>query len=176
MALGIVLIGVPADATSTIAGYMSAGHDVLTLDIAEDEALDAGLDRVRAALATLAERNANGKVAVVGYGHAGRYAFLALTRLDADAAAGFYPSGLGPYLKEAPAVRKPLSLHFGDADENVPFEEVRAAKGWLEGIGIVEIYRYPGAGHGFALPGHPGFQEAAAAEARRRVEAFLGAV
>ena len=62
-----------------------------------------------------------------------------------------------------------MSLHFGDADERVPFEEVRAIKGALEGFGTTEIYRYPGVGHGFALPGDPGYDESAARDAQRRV-------
>ncbi len=106
---------------------------------------------------------------------AGGYAFLALTRLGADAAAAFHGTGIG-YLDEAPAAKLPLSLHFGDGDERVPFEEVRAIKGALEGFATTEIYRYPGVGHGFAMREDTGFSEFAALQAERRVFAFLDAL
>ena len=71
----------------------------------------------------------------------------------------FYGSGIGRHLSEAARAVKPLSLHFGDADEDVPFDEVRAIKGALEGFGTTEIYRYPGVGSDFALSGHAGYDE-----------------
>src|SRR5258708_23358726 len=113
-------------------------------------------------MAALAERVPGGKIAVVGYGFGGRYAYLAVTRLGADGAAAFYGAGIGDYLGEASRAKLPLTFHFGDDDELVPIEEVRRIKGALEGFATTEIYRYPGVGHGFALRGHPGSHETSA--------------
>ncbi|HEV8019873.1 MAG TPA: dienelactone hydrolase family protein [Candidatus Lustribacter sp.] len=160
-ALGIVLTGLGPGADATVRAFAARGYEVL--------AAEPGLENVRAAMAALAGR----KIAVVGYGRGGSDAFLAVTRLGADGAAAFYGAGIGAHLSEAARAVKPLSLHFGDADERVPFEEVRAIKGALEGFGTTEIYRYPNVGHGFALRGDPGYDESAAQDAERRVFSFL---
>lgn len=159
--LGIVLVGLPPGADATLGVFAARGYEVL--------AVEPGLENVRTAMAALAGR----KIAVVGYGSGGSEAFLALTRLGADGAAAFFGAGIGAHLSEAARAAKPLSLHFGDADERVPFEEVRAIKGALEGFGTTEIYRYPNVGHGFALRGDPGYDEIAARDAERRVFSFL---
>lgn len=164
MPLGVVLVGLPPGADATLEVFRAKGYEVL--------AVEPGLENVRAAIDALAGR----RVAVVGYGSGGGDAFLAITRLGADGAAAFYGSGIGPYLSEAARAVKPLSLHFGDADRDVPFEEVRAIKGALEGFATTEIYRYPKVGHGFALRGDPGYDEAAARDAERRVFSFLDAL
>lgn len=161
MPLGVVLVGLPPGADATLAVFTAKGYEVL--------AVEPGLENVRAAMAALAGR----RIAVVGYGSGGGDAFLALTRLGVDGAAAFYGSGIGRHLSEAARAVKPLSLHFGDADEDVPFDEVRAIKGALEGFGTTEIYRYPQVGHGFALRGCPGYDESAARDAERRVFSFL---
>ncbi len=122
------------------------------------------------------DRMTAGKIAVVGYGFGGKYAILALTRLGADAAAAFYGTGIDAHLAEAPAAKLPLSLHFGDDDDRVPFAEVRRIKGALEGFPTTEIYRYPGVGHGFAMREHAGFDEPTALAAERRVFNFLDAL
>ncbi len=175
MALGVVLVGVPGESRSTLELFAGRGYDVLAAD-ADDANVEAGLASVRAAMETLAGRATAGKIAVVGYGAGGRYAYLAVTRLGADAGAAFHGSGIGAHLDEAARARQPLTFHFGDADERVPFEEVRAIKGALEGFATTEIYRYPGARQGFALRGDASFDADAAAQAERRVFAILDAL
>lgn len=170
--LGVVLVGLPASARSVRERFAARGYDVQMVELDETAGVERGLEAVRAAMATLAARGP-GKAAVVGYGEGGRYAYLAVTRLGADAGAAFYGAGIGAHLVEAARAKQPLTFHFGDADERVPFEEVRAIKGALEGFATTEIYRYPGVGHGFALSDHPGYDEAAALQAERRVFAVL---
>lgn len=176
MALGVVLVGVPAQARGTLEMYAQRGYDVLAADAGDGANVERGLASVEAAMRTLAERAPGGKIAVVGYGAGGRYAFLAVTRLGADGGAAFHGIGIGAHLAEAANARRPLTLHFGDADERVPFEEVRAIKGALEGFATTEIYRYPGARQGFALRGDASFDADAAAQAERRVFAILDAL
>jgi carboxymethylenebutenolidase len=175
-ALGVVLVGLPPGSRATQERFVARGYDVLAVDLDEAGGIEAGLTSVASGIRALQERSTAAKIAVVGYGFGGRYAFLALTRLGADAAAAFHGTGIGAHLDEAPSAKLPLSLHFGDDDERVPFEEVRAIKGALEGFATTEIYRYPGAGHGFALREDAGFHEAAALDAERRVFAFLDAL
>lgn len=174
--LGVVLLGVPGGSRGTPDVYAGRGYDVLIAQIDDVADVERGLESVRSAMQTLAGRATTGKIAVVGYGAGGRYAYLAVTRLGADAGAAFHGTGIGAHLDEAARARQPLTLHFGDADARVPFEEVRAIKGALEGFATTEIYRYPGAGHGFALRGDPGFDEVSAAQAERRVFAILDAL
>jgi carboxymethylenebutenolidase len=172
----VVVVGLPAGSRTTLERFVARGYDVLAVDVDDAAGVEAGLTAVARGMQALRERTTAGKVAVVGYGFGGRYAFLALTRLAADAAAAFHGSGIGAHLAEAPNAKQPLSLHFGDDDAYVPFEEVRAIKGALEGFATTEIYRYPGVGQGFAMREDAGFNEPAALEAERRVFAFLDEV
>ncbi len=163
------MTGVPANVRDAVcARYAARGLLVAAADVDGAET-EAGLATVHAAMQALrANARSNGRVAVAGYGAGGRFAYLAATRLGADAAVAFYATGIGRHIDEAERVRVPLSLHFGDDDDNVPFAEVRRIKGALEGIASVQIYRYPGVGAGFALLGEPGYAAAAALEAERR--------
>ncbi len=171
---GVVLVGIPPGARATIERFTARAYNVRVAGVHPDVDVERGLETVRSAMDALAARAGPArKVAVVGYGFGGCYAFLAVTRLGADAAAVFHGTGIGGHLDEAARVKKPLTFHFGDADDLVPFDEVRAIKGALEGFGTTEIYRYPGAKHGFALIGEPGYDEAAALQAEGRVFAVL---
>lgn len=130
---------------------------------------EAGLADLGLALAAMRSHPAcNGKVAVMGYCFGGRYAYLALTRLGADAAVSFHGVGIEEHLDEATRVRAPLSFHFGDEDPWVPLDAVKRIKGALEGYATAMIYRYPGARHGFAQNGSAAFDAAACELAERR--------
>jgi carboxymethylenebutenolidase len=169
-----VLVGVPPGTRATLERYAARGYAVVAADVDETMDVERGLEVVRTAMDTLAAQpDCNGKVAVAGYGFGGRFAFLAVTRLGADAAVAFHGIGIGQHLDEAARAKKPLSLHFADADECVPFDEVRAVKGALEGFGTTEIYRYPGARGGFALIGDAAYDVEAAEQAERRAFAVL---
>ncbi len=170
--LGVVLVGVPPGAAE-IECFRARGYDVLVPEIRDPADVEGTLRAVRSAMDVLAARAPARKVAVVGYGFGGRYAFLAAARLGAAAAGVFHGTEIGGHLAEAAGLTTPMTFHFGDADERVPFEEVRKIKGALEGFATTEIYRYPGARHGFALRGDPAFDAGAAEQAERRVFAVL---
>lgn len=167
---GIVLVGVRgAAAQATAYRFAARGFRVAVAEPSEAGDDDRQLAAVRDAMDGLAADAAcNGRVAVVGYGRGGAFAFLAATRLGAAAAVAFHGNGIGARLSEASQVRVPLSFHFGDDDHAVPTAEVRAIKGALEGFATAEIYRYPGAGHGFTRAEGPGYDAAAAELAERR--------
>jgi dienelactone hydrolase len=139
--IGVVLAGIPAGDRATIERYAEHGYDVLVANVDPAAEVADGLAAVRAAMEALASRTE--LVTVVGYGFGGEYAFLAVTRLGAAAAGALRGAGIGRHLDESARVKKPLSFHFADDDEAVPFTEVRAIKGALEGFGTTEIYRYP---------------------------------
>lgn len=79
---------------------------------------------------------------IAGYEEGGRFAFLAATRLGAHAVAAFRGAGIAGHLDEARLARVPMSLHFADDDARTPLEDVRKIKGALEGIGLIDVYRY----------------------------------
>jgi carboxymethylenebutenolidase len=171
---GVVLVGLPAGSEATSESYSARGYAVVTADVAESTTPERGLELIRTAMEALATRpDCNGKVAVAGYGYGGRFAFLAVTRLGAEAAAAFHGIGIGEHLNEAARVKKPLSFHFADDDAFVPFAEVRAIKGALEGFGTTAIYRYPGARQGFALRGNAAYDADLARQAEARVFTVL---
>jgi dienelactone hydrolase len=138
---GVVLVGVNGSVAPAVEARWSArGYPLMRVDADAD--LTAGLARVAAAIAALRAASPPRAVAVAGYGDGGRYAFLAVTRLGADAAAAFLGAGISAHLDEARFARVPMSLHFADDDAGVPPADVRAIKGALEGIGVIDVYRY----------------------------------
>jgi carboxymethylenebutenolidase len=168
---GIVLVGVaPGEGLrATLERYNARGYTAIAPDVVDASDVAGTLRAIEAARDALAAHaGANGNVAVAGYGHGGRYAYLAVTQLGADAGIAFHGIGIGLHLDEASKVKKPLSLHFADDDQFVPLAEVRAIKGALEGFATTEIYRYPGLHQGFAESGNPAYDEAGAREAERR--------
>jgi carboxymethylenebutenolidase len=132
------------------------------------------LDDLRVTLVTLrAHPECNGNVAVLGFCFGGRYAFLAAAQLDVQAAAGFHPTQIGASLDEAPDVKVPLSLHYGEIDPVTPPEEIAATRAALAGKPGIEIVVHPGATHNFSLEGVPGYHEEAARNSDARAFALF---
>src|SRR5580658_5986371 len=98
MSLGVVLVGVPGGSHGTLELYAGRGYDVLPVDVGDGTDVERGLASVESALRTLAARTPAGKLAVVGYGPGGRYAYLAVTRLGADGGAAFHGTGIEAHL------------------------------------------------------------------------------
>lgn len=108
-------------------------------------------------------REYNGKFAVAGYCFGGRYAFLAASRLHADAAISFHGANIGYHLDEAPQVTCPVSFHFGGDDHVIPMDEVNAIRAALAGNAQAEIFDYDGVGHSFTAVSRPAVFNAGAA-------------
>jgi carboxymethylenebutenolidase len=135
---------------------------------------ETGISDVRSAMEALRARpDCAGPVAALGYCFGGEFAYLAVTRLDAAAAVAFHGVGIGKRLAEAGNVNAPMSLHFGEDDRFVSLEEVAAIEAALGGRPGVEIYRYPGAKHGFAQADVPAYDKAAAYLAEERALTML---
>ena len=107
------------------------------------------------------------KCGVIGYCFGGTIAWLAATRLKADAAVGYYGGRIGLFAAETPTAA--VMLHFGRKDQHIPREEVdTVAKAHPE----VEIYWYD-AGHGFNCNPRSSYDPESAEVARRRSLQFL---
>jgi carboxymethylenebutenolidase len=83
------------------------------------------------------------KVGVVGYCFGGSMAWLAATRLDVDAAVGYYGGHIGHFAAET--VKCPVMLHFGRLDDHIPASVAESAQAANPEI---EVYWYE-AGHAF---------------------------
>ncbi|GAA3750066.1 dienelactone hydrolase family protein [Terriglobus aquaticus] len=108
-------------------------------------------------------------VGVVGYCFGGTMAFLSATRLEIDAAAGYYGGAIAQFANEEPQC--PVILHFGADDEYIP----QAARDTIQTAHPeVPIFVYEGAGHAFERSVDPNHYRAEAATlANKRTLLFL---
>jgi len=122
---------------------------------------------IAAAIAHACSHVASGKVGVIGYCLGGTYAFLSATRLNPDAAVGYYGGKIIQHAKEVPLA--PTILHFGSQDRGIPLTDVQAIEHTRP---EVPVYIYE-AGHAFNRIGGANYSAAAASLARERTLAFL---
>ena len=108
-----------------------------------------------------------GQVGALGFCLGGLLASLAAAQCGVDCAVGYYGVGLEKHLDALAAITVPLTLHFGTEDSHVPPEALTAIRAGLSGPNI-EIFTYPGAGHGFAAQGRASFDKAATLMAHSR--------
>ncbi len=134
------------------------------------KALDDIADTVAALRAHPACR---GKVGAVGFCLGGRLAYLSLARGGLDCAVAYYGGGIDRNLDQAAAIKAPLAMHFGTADTSIPETAVAQIRAAFAGRAEVEIYVYPGAGHGFACDERASFDKPAAMMAHSRSIALL---
>lgn len=108
-----------------------------------------------------------GKVALVGFGVGGGLAYDAANRISGLACAvSYYGTGI---VDGTGAKRKiPTLLHFGEADAQVPFAQVRQFRALHP---EVSAFSYPGAGHGFDADA--GYDEAATKLAADRTLSWI---
>ena len=124
------------------------------------EDVDAALQYVRA--------QTGKKAGVIGYCLGGLLAWLSATRLQPDAAVGYYAGRIGNFASEIPIA--PVQLHFGRLDTHIPAEQVNKVH---DAHPEVEIHWYENAGHGFNCDMRASFNPEASALARSRALAFL---
>ncbi len=118
-----------------------------------------------AAAQSLGER----KLGIVGYCWGGTVAWWGATRTHHFAASvGWYGGGIAATREEKPSC--PVQLHFGEEDHGIPLSDVEAIRASQP---AVEIYIYPGAGHGFGCDERASFDPGAAAHAQERTLEFL---
>lgn len=121
---------------------------------------------IEAAAATL-----HGVKGIVGYCWGGTIAWWGATRSSSfKAAVGWYGGGVAGTREEMPHC--PVQLHFGAEDHGIPLTDVdliRVAQP------EVEVFVYPGAGHGFGCDERGSFDAEAAKLAQERTLGFLAA-
>lgn len=121
--------------------------------------------------------DSNGRVGLLGYCLGGKIAFLAGSRADPDAVAGYYSIDLEASVDEVPQVQCDTVLHFGEQDERVPIAIAGALNARKAPDQPFEVLAYP-APHGFGRFGQPCFRNEAAVLAEQRTlqlfEAALG--
>lgn len=106
---------------------------------------------------------------IVGYCWGGTIAWWGATRSHSfKAAVGWYGGGIAGTASETPAC--PVQLHFGETDASIPMSDVETVKAAQPGI---EVFVYPGAGHGFGCDDRGSFDAGAAKLAQERTLAFF---
>jgi carboxymethylenebutenolidase len=77
-------------------------------------------------------------------------------------------------IKQAPALRCPTQLHFGEQDVVIPLEQVRALDEAARSSGLpIETYTYADAGHAYHDDTHPNYAPDAAALSWERAVAWF---
>ncbi|MFM5885428.1 MAG: dienelactone hydrolase family protein [Novosphingobium sp.] len=132
-----------------------------------------GVYDIEAAIKWLRGSEGIAKVGCAGYCLGGRLAFMAATRTDIDAAVGYYGVMIDQMLGEGHAIARPLMLHIPTADHFVGPEAQAAIHAGLDDHPRVTLHDYPGLDHGFAAEMGARRDEAGAALADGRTEAFL---
>ena len=122
-----------------------------------------------AAALDYARKETGKKAGIIGYCLGGSMAWLAATRLNPDAAVGYYGSQIPRYAGEE--LHAPVMLHFGAEDTHIPKSEIDAKVAAAHPE--VPIYWYAGAGHGFNTTDRASYNPEAAKLARERSLEFL---
>jgi carboxymethylenebutenolidase len=134
---------------------------------------DKAIEDIEATIHAARHRIGGGKVGAVGYCMGGRLAFMVATRTDISASVGFYGVGIDQLLGESHAIAHPLMLHIPQADHFVSAEAQKTMHEGLDDHPKVTLHDYEGLDHGFATSFGKRRDEAGAALADARTEAFF---
>jgi carboxymethylenebutenolidase len=136
--------------------------------------MDRGVRDIAAAIdAARTLPGASGRVGVTGYCLGGLLTFLSAARTNADAFVAYYGGGTDSYLDEARNIAAPLLYHLAGADEYIGPEAQQAIIAALDPLPDATVFVYPGRDHAFARPNGSHYDEADAARANSRTDAFL---
>jgi carboxymethylenebutenolidase len=118
-------------------------------------------------------RTAGKGIGVVGFCYGGLMSWLTATRgerlkMQPSCCVGYYPGGIGKFAAEEPSC--PVMLHFGAEDAHIGQDQVEAVRSAHQ---EVEIFVYPGAGHGFNCDARSSYHAPSSALARKRTLEFL---
>jgi carboxymethylenebutenolidase len=135
--------------------------------------VDRAVEDLRPLAARLLASQGGGRLGAVGYCAGGELAYLAATRLGAEAIAAFHGTRIHRHLDEADRLSGTASLHYGASDPLVPLDEVKQIQDRFRGNARVEIRVYEGAAHGFSFRGRPSYHEIAATQSADQAQAAL---
>jgi len=120
---------------------------------------------IEAAAGALGER----RLGIIGYCWGGTVAWWGATRSKRfRAAVGWYGGGIAGTRTETPNC--PVQLHFGEKDASIPLADVELIR---QAQPAVEIFVYPGAGHGFGCDDRASYSRPDAELARQRSLTFF---
>jgi carboxymethylenebutenolidase len=134
---------------------------------------DLGVQDIEAAIHWIRRSEGVARVGCAGYCLGGRMAYMAAARTDIDASVGYYGVMIDQMLGESHAIANPLMLHIPTADHFVGPEAQAAIHAGLDGHARVTLHDYRGLDHGFAAEMGNRRDEAGAALADGRTEAFF---
>jgi carboxymethylenebutenolidase len=146
-------------------GYKGADRQK-GIGLARQSNLEDAVTDVAAALGYLRKRTAK-KCGVIGYCFGGTMAWLAATRLEPDAAVGYYGGRIAQFAHENP--RCPVMLHFGTLDKHIPKEDVERVQAAYPDVQVF----WCEADHGFNCNDRGSYNAVAAKQARNRSLEFL---
>lgn len=118
------------------------------------------------------------RIGVIGFCFGGHVAYLAATLPDVHATASFYgagiptmiPGGGNPTITRTAAIQHTIHLFFGLDDASIPPAHIAQIESALKQHQVdYQIFRYPGAQHGFFCDRRPSYSPEAAADAWSRV-------
>jgi carboxymethylenebutenolidase len=112
-----------------------------------------------------------GKVGALGFCLGGRLAYLAAARAGVDCAVGYYGGNIDQHLDEV--IKVPLQLHFAGADAHISEASVAKIRAAFAGREEIEIFVYPGVGHGFNCSERSSYDKPAALMAHSRAIALF---
>jgi carboxymethylenebutenolidase len=116
-----------------------------------------------------AKHLAGKKIGIVGYCFGGTVAWWGATRSRSFSAAScWYGGGIAGTKEERPNC--PVQMHFGEKDASIPMTDVDAIRAVQPNV---EVYLYPGAGHGFGCGERASFNKEAYELAQQRTLAFF---
>lgn len=110
---------------------------------------------------------------VLGFCYGGLVSWLSATRgryihMQPDCCVAYYPGGIGKVAEEDPIC--PTMLHFGSKDTHIGMDQVDAVRSHHRRM---QVHLYDGAGHAFANPDRPSYNDDAADLAQHRTMKFL---
>ena len=164
-------------------GYMVFAVDLLG-GVAEDQAgartLTANFDQktgvvnMRAAAAYLRSEGAE-KIASLGWCFGGKQSVeLAISGEQLNATVVYYGGGMATTTEKLAPIKWPVLGIFGDKDQAIPVETVRAFETSLNALGVDnKIYIYSGVGHAFANPSGMNYAPEETKDAWRKTLEFL---
>ena len=144
----------PTDTAQGMKAARQIGMDAALLDVA------ASISHARAEWRGL-------KAGVLGYCYGGSLAWLAATRLDPDAAVGYYGGQIAANAAETPHC--PVMMHFGAKDPHIGPAEIEKIKAAHPDV---PLFLYD-AGHGFNCDQRKDFEPESAKLARQRTIEFF---
>ncbi len=165
-------------------GYLVLAVDLFNGQVAEDQTAAraitqnfnqaTGTENMRAAAKFLRDKGAT-KLASLGWCFGGRQSVeLAMSGEPLDATIVYYGGGLATTTDALRPITWPVLGIFGEQDQAIPTETVRAFETSLKALGVEnEIYIYPGVGHAFANPSGANYAPDATRDAWEKTLAFL---